>query len=386
MRRKARAAVEVPDDEEAAPAHEDDAGEQEPAPTEDAADFDLDLEGDAEPEDGDDDGAAPDVEDLAGDRDEDRGELDDPAENGSADDDDADPVADVDVDDGDGAPVRTDPEDLRDDFATIALAETPLQRVRAASHLAGRLVECAEEGDTIALASFLRGHPRREATVWRVHHFRLGDVTPSVSAAHDDPGAAVLGLARSGDGALVAGELIAVDADGSAWTALARTDDEVVVQLPSPRTVTGPAAAPDAVGPLLLAWRHALGAHARAATPPAPAGEPTAKPAAVSTEPEAPPTASVPAPEPARPGSTKPSSADLAATLDRLDAPGAPLDRLQAALQADLAARLTAVEARLALAAEEGARVAVARALDEIRDELVGIRDQLARLEPPSAD
>ena len=384
MRRKARAAVEVPDDEEAAPAHEDHAGEPEPAPTEDAADFDLDLEGDAEPEDGDDDGAAPDVEDLAGDRDEDRGELDDPAENGSADDDDADPVADVDVDDGDGAPVRTDPEDLRADFATIALAETPLQRVRAASHLAGRLVECAEEGDTIALASFLRGHPRREATVWRVHHFRLGDVTPSVSAAHDDPGAAVLGLARSGDGALVAGELIAVDADGSAWTALARTDDEVVVQLPSPRTVTGPAAAPDAVGPLLLAWRHALGAHARAVAPAAHARETTVEPATAPPEPE--PEAPAEAPEPARSAPAKPSRPDLAAALDRLDAPGAPLDRLQAALQADLAARLTAVEARLALAAEEGARVAVARALDEVRDELVRIRDQLARLQPPSTD
>ena len=242
--------------------------------------------------------------------------------------------------------------------------------------------------------------------MWRVAQFRLGDVTPSTSSAHDDPCAAVLGLVRPGDGALVAGELVAVDADGSAWTAISRTDDEVVVQLPSPRTIVGPTAAPDAVGPLLLAWRNALAARrpgaGRARAPAAERDEATTRsePEPVSEEavpekpvperpriaaptagPTAPASPAPPAPEPAStPEPPGPDSA-LVGSLDGLDAPGAPLDRLRAALQADLAARLNVVEARLTLAAEEGARIAVARALDEIRDELRQLREQLARLD-----
>jgi hypothetical protein len=283
--------------------------------------------------------------------------------------------------------------ELRGALAAIALARTSVTRARAASAVAGRLVEAARDGDTAALSALLRAHPRREATVWRVSQFRLGDVTPSVTVAHDDPCAAVLGLARPGDGALVAGELVAVDADGSAWTAVARTDDELVVQLPSPRTIVGPAAAPDAVGPLLLAWRRALGARppepalasdslsAPAADPaPPPTGRAKIAAPTARTEPPPPP----PVAEPAAPAPV--ADTDLARALDGLDAPGAPLDRLRAALQADLAARLNTMEARLTLAAEEGARIAVARALDEIRDELRAIREQLHRLEPPRPD
>ena len=286
--------------------------------------------------------------------------------------------------------------ELRGALAAIALASTPAERSVAASDVATRLVEAAHDGDTAALSALLRAHPRREATVWRVAQFRLGDVTPSTSSAHDDPCAAVLGLVRPGDGALVAGELVAVDADGSAWTAISRTDDEVVVQLPSPRTIVGPAAAPDAVGPLLLAWRAALcraARHPRRTAPAAAPDEPAPPPREAGAGP------AVPEPQcadrrtdrpPARPGPPAPEPATPApapnrpeASLDGLDAPGAPLDRLRAALQADLAARLNAVEARLTLAAEEGARIAVARALDEIRDELRQLREQLARLEHP---
>lgn len=260
------------------------------------------------------------------------------------------------VGDEDGGDVVTAPVDLLVELGRIALAETPDARTRIASGLAHRLIDLAD-GDDESLAGLLRAHPKREATVWRVLQFRLGDVSPSTTVAHDDPAAAVLALVRPGDGGLVAGELVAVDADGSAWTAIARTDDELVVQLPSPRTLSGPAAAPDAVGPLLLAWREALGARPAApAAPPAPRPEAREMPA-------------------------RRADLTLSEILDRLDAPGAPLDRLRAALQADLAARLTAIEARLALAAEEGARLAVARSIDELRDELHQLRDQLARLE-----
>jgi hypothetical protein len=281
--------------------------------------------------------------------------------------------------------------ELRGALASIALARTPVTRARAASAVAGRLVEAARDGDASALSALLRAHPRREATVWRVSQFRLGDVTPSVTVAHDDPCAAVLGLARPGDGALVAGELVAVDADGSAWTAVARTDDELVVQLPSPRTIVGPAAAPDAVGPLLLAWRRALGARAPEPAAPGDAPPPPATdPAAPATgRPKiAAPTARTPPPPPSpEPADLQPAADSvLARALDGLDAPGAPLDRLRATLQADLAARLTSIEARLTLAAEEGARIAVARALDEIREELREIRERLAHLQQGHTD
>jgi hypothetical protein len=256
------------------------------------------------------------------------------------------------------------------ELGRIALAETPDGRTKVATELAHRLIDLADDDDSASLASLLRANPKREASVWRVLQFRLGDVSPSRTVAYDDPATAVLALARPGDGGLVAGELLAVDADGSAWTAVARTDDELVLQLPSPRTLSGPAAAPDAIGPLLLAWREALGA--RPPAPPAPPERPA--PAAVSV--------SAPLAAPVAPTAERRAvDLTLSEVLDRLDAPGAPLDRLRAALQADLAARLTAIEARLALSAEEGARIAVARSIDDIRDELHLLREQLTRME-----
>jgi hypothetical protein len=241
--------------------------------------------------------------------------------------------------------VEADPVDLLHQLGGVAVAATPEARARAAAELADRLVLRAESDDVAALSALLRGNPRREATVWRALQFRLGDVSPSSNAPHDNPCTAVLAVARAADGSHVASELIAVDADGSAWTALVRTDDELVVQVPSPRTLVGPVSAPDAVGPLLLAWREALGglrvedAMAEGTDEPA-----EIEPAVAVTEP-------------------------------------APPDEDAAGLPADLAARLTALEARLGLAAEEGARVAVARAMQDVHDELQAIRDQLARLE-----
>jgi hypothetical protein len=240
------------------------------------------------------------------------------------------------------ADVEADPVDLLHQLGGVAVAMTPEARARAAAELADRLVLRAESDDVAALSALLRGNPRREATVWRALQFRLGDVSPSSDAPHDNPCAAVLAVARATDGSHVASELVAVDADGSAWTALVRTDDELVVQVPSPRTLVGPVSAPDAVGPLLLAWREALGGlRIEDTKPEEPEERPEVEPAEAVTEP-------------------------------------GPLD--EDAISA-FASRLTAVEARLGLAAEEGARVAVARAMQDVRDELQVIRDQLARLE-----
>jgi hypothetical protein len=278
------------------------------------------------------------------------------------------------------ADVGAEPVDLLHQLGGVAVAATPQARARAAAELADRLVRRAESDDVAALSALLRGNPRREATVWRALQFRLGDVSPSSDAPHDNPCTAVLAVARAADGSHVASELVAVDADGSAWTALVRTDDELVVQVPSPRTLVGPVSAPDAVGPLLLAWREALGGlRVEAAKAQGPDDPAVIEPAVAVTEPGAPDEDAAPA------GDVEASAAgaERAQTnaFDRLDAPGAPLDRLRAGLQADLAARLTALEARLGLAAEEGARLAVARAMQDVHDELQVIRDQLARLE-----
>lgn len=238
------------------------------------------------------------------------------------------------------ADVEAEPVDLLHELAGVAVAATPEARNRAATDLADRLVVRAESDDVAALTALLRGNPRREATVWRALQFRLGDVSPSSDAPHDNPCSAVLAVARAADGSHVASELVAVDADGSAWTALVRTDDELVVQVPSPRTLVGPVSAPDAVGPLLLAWRAALGGMRVEGAKPD-----EDQPAA---------TAAVGADEPAV---TEPARGDEeAAAPTDVGGPGAAgADRTQAD--------------------------AVARALQDVRDELQAIRDQLARLE-----
>nr|MBA2280704.1 hypothetical protein [Acidimicrobiia bacterium] len=134
----------------------------------------------------------------------------------------------------------------------------PALRHRAAVELAGRMVAMAGDDEGESLGFLLRPDPKLRATCWRVRQFRLGDIAPTSVTDHTDAALAVIRLARPDRDALVAGELLAVAADGSAWVALTRNESEVVVQAPAPDTLLGPGGRSDGYGPLLGRWRAAL--------------------------------------------------------------------------------------------------------------------------------
>jgi hypothetical protein len=127
----------------------------------------------------------------------------------------------------------------------------------ASAEAARWLFSLALAGSADELRRLLSPDPIDHAVTWTVDCFQTGDLTPIATRDFDDPVEALTAVADHSDEERAASELVACTAQGLRWTAIVRTHDRVLFQLPNAETFTDRSDAGGDV-PALRRWRKRL--------------------------------------------------------------------------------------------------------------------------------
>jgi hypothetical protein len=109
-------------------------------------------------------------------------------------------------------------------------------RPPVATEAARLLVSLALAGASDELGELLVPDPAASENTWTVACYQMGDLTPVAAQDFDDPVDAVVTVAARPENAHVGAELVAWNESGLRWTAMFRTDDRVLFQLPTADT------------------------------------------------------------------------------------------------------------------------------------------------------
>lgn len=153
-----------------------------------------------------------------------------------------------------------------------ALAGAPAdsaERRTISANAAIALVHLALADDAAELASLLSPDPASTEVVWTVACYQIGGLIPSALRDFLDPAEAVAVLVACPDEDHVAAELVASTPVGLRWTAMARTNDLVVFNLPDAVTATDASHEhPTELSRALAAWRARLDAWSKGRSEP----------------------------------------------------------------------------------------------------------------------
>jgi hypothetical protein len=132
--------------------------------------------------------------------------------------------------------------------------------VEASSDAARLLISLSLAEATDELRRLLTPDPADLDVTWSVEFFEIGDLTPSATREFVDPVEALAAVADCADETHAAAELVASTVRGLRWTAISRTHERVLFQLPGRDTVvtTSAEALGDAATGAMRRWRKRL--------------------------------------------------------------------------------------------------------------------------------
>jgi hypothetical protein len=153
-----------------------------------------------------------------------------------------------------------------------ALADLPADSAEGrvtAANAAVALVHLALNNDSAELTSLLSPDPATSEVVWTVACYQIGGLIPSDVRDFVDPAEAIAVLVACPEEDHVAAELVASTPDGLRWTALSRTNDLVIFNLPDAVTATDASHEhPTELSRALALWRSRLAAWANGRSEP----------------------------------------------------------------------------------------------------------------------